>query len=213
MSALCLVWGKWTIPRLEKNRRRMVCCKAAGPWCEHKRCMSIPDMMKNILIAIWSQKKHSFMQSVKGARVHVCIRRHFKSLLIPVGDLHWCGSSINHYLLTAWRVQSESEVCPGLRVALRQLGSLSLLSQWAWSEYGQTSLSRSLRRSLPRKSRPGICCGRRLRCTRHRWDWPGRKRCTTSLLYGNGHSCLKQIWLRSSWMRMFIESIPADGFF
>lgn len=66
------------------------------------------------------------------------------------------------------------------------------LSQWAWSTYGQTSWSRTLHHIRPRKSRLGICCGRRLRCTRHRWDWLVHKHCTTSLLYGNGHSYLKQ---------------------
>lgn len=89
------------------------------------------------------------------------------------------------------------------QLPLHQWGSLTLISLWAGSSCVQTSWSRSRRRSRPRRCHPGIYFCIRLRCTRHRWDWLGRKRCTTSLLYGNGRNYLL-------WGKRQCEDLPTQ---
>ena len=90
-------------------------------------------------------------------------------------------------------------------------GLHGLLSLWAWSSCGHFSWSRSLPHSRPRRSRPGTCCGRRLHCTKPRLGWLDRRRCTTSLLYGNEHSYLWWEEKEEGWLDRWGRGFFTEG--
>lgn len=76
----------------------------------------------------------------------------------------------------------------GSSTALETLWGFSQLVG-SWEE--QTLESRNLHHSLPKRSRPEICCDTLLRCETLHLDSSDHSHCTTSRPYGSGHSCLK----------------------